>query len=108
MLQHYYWFKRESAVWASSDQLNALTGGLDSEPVFPISMEYLFRDTILALRPNLTLCSNLEEATAAIEKLQTTLISQLPTLNVSISFIFLPFLFAVCTYIMNLMFPART
>ncbi|KAK3912246.1 Regulator of nonsense transcripts 2 [Frankliniella fusca] len=76
--QHYYWMKRESGYWASGDTVSALTGAGDGPSPFPMSIEYMFEDAILGLRPTLTLAKNLEEAVAAVEQLESKLLAQLP------------------------------
>ena len=75
--------KRESGYWSSGDSVGALTGAGDGPSPFPMSMEYMFEDAVLGLRPNLTLAKNLEEAVTAVDQLETKLIAQLPKPAVS-------------------------
>lgn len=79
--QHYYWMKRESGYWASGDTVSALTGAGDGPSPFPMSIEYMFEDAILGLRPTLTLAKNIEEAVSAVELLESKLLAQLPKLT---------------------------
>lgn len=77
-LQHYYWMKKESGYWAIGDTVGALTGAGDGPSAFPMSVEYMFEDALLGLRPNLALAKNLEEALSAVDQLETKLMAQLP------------------------------
>ena len=65
-LQRYYWFKRKHARWG------------DSLP-FPIEVEYSFKDTLLSLRPKLTLCDSYDEACRQVDELEQELRSKLGT-----------------------------
>lgn len=76
--QHYYWMKKESGYWASGDTVGALTGGGDGPSPFPMSIEYMFEDALLGLRPNLMLAKTLEEAVTSVEELEAKLVAQLP------------------------------
>ncbi|XP_034251967.1 regulator of nonsense transcripts 2 isoform X2 [Thrips palmi] len=76
--QHYYWMKKESGYWASGDTVGALTGAGDGPSPFPMSIEYMFEDALLGLRPNLVLAKTLEEAVTAVNELETKLVAQLP------------------------------
>lgn len=75
--------KRESGYWASGDTVGALTGAGDGPAAFPMSIEYMFEDAVLGLRPNLTLAKTLEEAVSAVDQLEAKLIAQLPKPAVS-------------------------
>lgn len=78
--------KKESGCWAATDAVGALTGAGDGPAPFPMSMEYMYEDTLLGLRPNLTLVKNLEEAVAAVDQLEAKLVVQLPKPLVSSSY----------------------
>ena len=56
ILQRYFWFKKNGAVWTP-------------ERPFPVDIEYLLRDTIESLRPKLHICENYEEALKEAEEL---------------------------------------
>lgn len=76
--QHYYWMKRENGSWATGEGVGALTGAGDGPSPFPMSVEYMFEDAILGLRPNLALAKTLEEAVTSVEQLEAKLVVQLP------------------------------
>lgn len=83
-LQHYYWMKKESGYWASGDTVGALTGAGDGPSPFPMSIEYMFEDALLGLRPNLVLAKTLEDVVTAVDELETKLVAQLPKSVVSL------------------------
>uniref|UniRef100_A0A1B6CUR7 Regulator of nonsense transcripts 2 n=1 Tax=Clastoptera arizonana TaxID=38151 RepID=A0A1B6CUR7_9HEMI len=62
--QNYYWFKFSHPMWTQDNQ-------------FPISIHYLFRDTISALRPNITLMTSFEESKAAVYDLQVKFMAKI-------------------------------
>lgn len=57
-LQAYYWFKRSDPFWAGN---------------FPVYVEYLLRDTLLALRPKLTMCESYEQAQEEVQNVRKSL-----------------------------------
>lgn len=65
--QHYYWSKRADPVWSADNN------------VFPIGIDYMFRDTLAMLRPKMQLLDGLEEAQNAVEDLRNTLYPNLDT-----------------------------
>ena len=65
--QHYYWFKRTDPIWTS-------------ENIFPIDVDYMFRDTLAMLRPKMQLFESYKEAQCAVEELRSTLYPTLPNL----------------------------
>ncbi|KAH7947478.1 hypothetical protein HPB52_012310 [Rhipicephalus sanguineus] len=58
--QQYYWQKKSSDTYGE-------------ENLFPITVDYLVKDTLLPLRPKIKLCESAEEATAAVEDLMSEL-----------------------------------
>ncbi|KAL1487315.1 hypothetical protein MTO96_008098 [Rhipicephalus appendiculatus] len=58
--QQYYWQKKSSDTYGE-------------ENLFPITVDYLVKDTLLPLRPKMKLCESAEEATAAVEDLMSEL-----------------------------------
>lgn len=63
--QRYYWQKKSSEAFG------------DEYP-FPVTVDFLVKDTLLALRPKTKLGENLEEATTAVENLVAELKTKLP------------------------------
>ena len=64
--QHYYWFKRTDPVWTTDN-------------VFPVGIDYMFRDTLAMLRPKMQLFESLKDAQNAVEELRNTLFPNLET-----------------------------
>jgi regulator of nonsense transcripts 2 len=64
--QHYYWFKRTDPVWTN-------------ENVFPVGVEYMFRDTLVMLRPKMQLLDSFKEAQDAVEEMRNALYPNLET-----------------------------
>lgn len=58
--QQYYWQKKSADAYGE-------------ENLFPITVDYLVKDTLLPLRPKMKLCESVEEATAAVEDLMSEL-----------------------------------
>lgn len=58
--QNYYWFKRTDPMWTA-------------ENPFPVDIDYMFRDTLVMLRPKMQLFESYKEAQVAIEELRNTL-----------------------------------
>lgn len=58
--QHYYWFKKSDPVWTEDN-------------TFPIGVDYMFRDTLIMLRPKIRLLDGYKEAQSAVEELKNTL-----------------------------------
>ncbi|KAL3204690.1 hypothetical protein MRX96_011670 [Rhipicephalus microplus] len=58
--QQYYWQKKSSDTYGE-------------ENLFPVTVDYLVKDTLLPLRPKMKLCESVEEATAAVEELMSEL-----------------------------------
>lgn len=56
--QAYYWFKRSDPIWQGN---------------FPVSIKYLIRDTLTALRPKLALYENYEQAQEQVQNVRKTL-----------------------------------
>ncbi|XP_064473011.1 regulator of nonsense transcripts 2-like isoform X2 [Ornithodoros turicata] len=69
--QRYYWQKRSSEAFGE-------------EVGFPVTVDYLVKDTLLILRPKTKLAENLEEAVAAVESLLSELKPKLPELLSSV------------------------
>lgn len=57
-LQAYYWFKRSDPIWQSN---------------FPVSVDYLLRDTLTALRPKLSLFESYEQAQEEVQNVRKNL-----------------------------------
>lgn len=58
--QQYYWQKKSVDIYSE-------------ENPFPVTVDFLVKDTLLPLRPKMKLCESLEEATAAVEDLMSEL-----------------------------------
>ncbi|XP_011687174.1 PREDICTED: regulator of nonsense transcripts 2 [Wasmannia auropunctata] len=58
--QHYFWFKYTDPVWTS-------------ESPFPVGIDYMYRDTLMMLRPKMQLFQSYKEAQCAVEELRNTL-----------------------------------
>ncbi|KAH0546179.1 regulator of nonsense transcripts 2 isoform X1 [Cotesia glomerata] len=58
--QNYYWFKYTDPVWTPDN-------------VFPIGIDYMYRDTLAMLRPKMQLFASYKESQCAIEELRNTL-----------------------------------
>lgn len=65
--QHYYWQKKSTELYTGGN------GGSGEESPFPVTVDFLVKDTLLPLRPKMRLYQGLEEATAAIEDLMAEL-----------------------------------
>ncbi|XP_037077123.1 regulator of nonsense transcripts 2-like [Pollicipes pollicipes] len=70
-LQRYFWTRKAMAE-------AALAAGADGAEPFPVRLEYMYRDTLAALRPRLALCRDREQATAAVERLELPAIVEEP------------------------------
>lgn len=53
----YFWFKKSHPVWTPVDN------------PFPVTIEFLMRDTLHSLRPKFKMASNFEEASRAVDKM---------------------------------------
>ncbi|KAK0162145.1 hypothetical protein PV327_008507 [Microctonus hyperodae] len=58
--QNYYWFKYTDPIW-------------NAENIFPIGIDYMYRDTLTMLRPKMQLFHSYKESQYAIEELKNTL-----------------------------------
>ncbi|XP_046622632.1 regulator of nonsense transcripts 2 [Neodiprion virginianus] len=67
--QHYYWFKRSDPVWTV-------------ENPFPVSVDYMYRDTLTMLRPKMQLFQGFKEARCAVDELRNTLYPSLARIEV--------------------------
>ncbi|XP_046745655.1 regulator of nonsense transcripts 2 [Diprion similis] len=67
--QHYYWFKRSDPVWTV-------------ENLFPVSVDYMYRDTLTMLRPKMQLFQSFKEARCAVDELRNTLYPSLARIEV--------------------------
>ncbi|XP_039298852.1 regulator of nonsense transcripts 2 isoform X2 [Nilaparvata lugens] len=63
--QNYYWFKYNDPVWTT-------------ENPFPVDVGFMFRDTLLSLRPHLKLIKSYDESKEAVLQLQQKLIEKNP------------------------------
>ncbi|KAJ8678900.1 hypothetical protein QAD02_014687 [Eretmocerus hayati] len=64
--QHYYWFKKTDPIWTT-------------DHLFPVGVDYMFRDTLAMLRPKMQLFENVKDAQSAVEQLRKTLYPDLET-----------------------------
>ncbi|KAJ4432503.1 hypothetical protein ANN_21123 [Periplaneta americana] len=62
--QRYFWFKFEDKYWNFN------------ENPFPVGTQYMFQDTILKLRPKITLYKNFQEANQAVYQMQMAVASK--------------------------------
>ncbi|XP_063980636.1 regulator of nonsense transcripts 2 [Diachasmimorpha longicaudata] len=58
--QNYYWFKYTDSIWTVDNP-------------FPIGIDYMYRDTLVMLRPKIQLFQSYKETQTAIEELKNTL-----------------------------------
>lgn len=66
--QNYFWFKYNDPVWTA-------------ENPFPVNVNYMFRDTLLSLRPNLKIATSYEESQKGVIELQKKLFPNVPVLS---------------------------
>ncbi|XP_044016456.1 regulator of nonsense transcripts 2 [Aphidius gifuensis] len=58
--QNYYWFKYTHPIWKNENN------------IFPIDIEYMYRDTLTMLRPKMKLFTSYKESQDAIDELKKT------------------------------------
>ncbi|RZF42335.1 hypothetical protein LSTR_LSTR004143 [Laodelphax striatellus] len=66
--QNYYWFKLNDPIWTT-------------ENPFPVNVSYMFRDTLLSLRPHLKLIKSYDESKEAVLQLQQKIFEKNPLIR---------------------------
>lgn len=61
--QNYFWFKYSDPYWTT-------------ENPFPVSVDYMFRDIVTGLRPNLKLATSYQETKDAVHQIQNKLLAK--------------------------------
>uniref|UniRef100_T1IJL6 Regulator of nonsense transcripts 2 n=1 Tax=Strigamia maritima TaxID=126957 RepID=T1IJL6_STRMM len=62
--QRYYWVKKSHEVWTD-------------ENTFPVTVDYMIKDTMAIMRPKLKMANNLEEAQKTVEELEKEIVAKL-------------------------------
>lgn len=86
LLQNYFWFKYGDPIWTADNP-------------FPVNINYLFRDTLLSLRPNLKITLTYEEAKNAVFEVQKKFLANMPLPAKQVSTIYICVYFFITLYV---------